>query len=332
MRTQDRYGQPLGPYTSWVSGLSFYAWCGFGLGLLLGSFLNVCISRLPRHESVAWPGSRCEACGHAIRWYDNVPVLSWLVLRGRCRDCKATFSWRYPAVELGLGLWGYLAGVHAWRAWFIPGYITVARQFDFGMGLACAAVGFAVLGFLLIGLMVMDWQTQRLPDAFTLTGIAAGLFLVCVQALFLTGAQGQVVLNTTHQLRLSSPGSFAARGNVFLTGPEALVFGRLAAIVSAALLLLAIRWAYKAIRHRDGLGLGDVKMLAMIAAFLGFSESLLALLVGVLTASLYGLTLIARRKAHAATALPFGSFLAVGGLFAALWGSSVVDWYARMLR
>ena len=136
---------------------------------------------------------------------------------------------------------------------------------------------FAILGFLLIGLMVMDWQTQRLPDAFTLTGIAIGFALTCVQAFFLAPGEGDIVLNTTHQLRLSSPASFASQGNVFLTGPEALILGRIAAIAGAALILLAVRWGYKALRKRDGMGLGDVKLLAMIAAFLGFGETLLAL-------------------------------------------------------
>ena len=193
-------------------------------------------------------------------------------------------------------------------------------------------VGVAILGFLLIGLMVMDWQTQRLPDAFTLTGIAIGFLLVCVRAFFLAPGEGDIVLNTTHQLRLSSPGSFQSQGNVFLTGTEALIMGRIAAIAGAALLLLAVRWIYKALRKREGMGLGDVKLLAMIAAFLGFGESLLALFAGVVTASVYGVALIARRKAGTETKLPFGSFLAAGGLFAALLGPMIVDWYASLLR
>jgi leader peptidase (prepilin peptidase)/N-methyltransferase len=310
-----------------------FALFAFLAGLLCGSLLNVCIVRLPRGESIVKPRSHCMACGHLVRWYDNIPILSWVFLRGRCRDCTAGIPWRYPLVELAMGIWfAILSG----RIWVLvtSNWMTV----DFGPPLAVwradraiDLISLAILGFLLIGLMVMDWQTHRLPDAFTLTGAAAGFFLACTQAIFLNPGEGQILLPAEH-MRLRSPGVGTIEGNVFLTGPEALVFGRLAATVGAALLLLAIRWAYRAIRHRDGLGLGDVKMLAMIAAFLGFSESLLALLVGVLAASLYGLTLIARRKAHAATALPFGSFLAVGGLFAALWGSSVVDWYARMLR
>jgi leader peptidase (prepilin peptidase)/N-methyltransferase len=192
--------------------------------------------------------------------------------------------------------------------------------------------GFAILGFLLIGLMVMDWQTQRLPDAFTLTGIAIGFALVCVQAYFLAPGEGDVILNSTHQLRLSSPGSFAAQGNVFLTGTEALIMGRIAAIAGAALLLLSVRWIYRALRKRDGMGLGDAKMLAMIAAFLGFGQALLALFAGVIAASVYGLALLARGKAGAATKLPFGSFLAAGGLFAALFGPQLINWYFNLLR
>jgi leader peptidase (prepilin peptidase)/N-methyltransferase len=221
-------------------------------------------------------------------------------------------------------------------------YILVTSNWmtvDFGPPLAtyrgevsAALLGIAILGFLLIGLMVMDWQTQRLPDAFTLTGIAIGFLLVCVRAFFLAPGEGDIVLNTTHQLRLSSPGSFQSQGNVFLTGTEALIMGRIAAIAGAALILLAVRWIYKALRKREGMGLGDVKLLAMIAAFLGFGESLLALFAGVVTASVYGVALIARRKAGTETKLPFGSFLAAGGLFAALLGPMIVDWYASLLR
>jgi leader peptidase (prepilin peptidase)/N-methyltransferase len=156
--------------------------------------------------------------------------------------------------------------------------------------------------------------------------------LVCVQAFFLAPGEGDIVLNTSHQLRLSSPGSFTAQGNVFLTGTEALVLGRVAAILGAALILLVVRWLYKALRKRDGMGLGDVKLLAMIAAFLGFSQSLLALFAGVMAASVYGLVLIARKQAGRETKLPFGSFLAAGGLFAAVFAPRVVEWYVGLLR
>jgi leader peptidase (prepilin peptidase)/N-methyltransferase len=305
---------------------------GFILGLHLGSFLNVCIVRLPRHESIVTPRSHCMNCGHTVRWFDNVAVLSWMALRGRCRDCKQRISWRYPAVELALGVWfaiiagrvAALGNASEWTDFHPPAPYVYGQTTDL--------VGAAVLGFLLIGLMVMDWRTQRLPDAFTLTGIGIGFVLVCVRAFFLAPGQGDIVLNTTHQLRLSSPGSFQAHGNVFLTGTEAMVLGRVGAIVGAALLLLVVRWGYKALRKRDGMGLGDVKLLAMIAAFLGFGEALLSLFVGVVAASVYGLALMARGRAGVESKLPLGSFLAAGGLFAALIGPRVVDWYVGLLR
>jgi leader peptidase (prepilin peptidase)/N-methyltransferase len=305
-----------------------YELIGFVLGLLFGSFLNVCISRLPAHESIVKPRSHCMACGHSIRWYDNVPVLSWMMLRGRCRDCKARISWRYPAVELAVGVWFFLAAARLYEVRYnlaIDGWVLVPGE-------TVRTFGIAILGFLLIGLMVMDWKTHRLPDAFTLTGIGIGFLLTCVQAFFLAPGEGDIVLNTTHQLRLSSPGSFASQGNVFLTGTEALIMGRIAAIAGAALILLAVRWGYKALRKRDGMGLGDVKLLAMIAAFLGFGETLLALFAGVVAASVYGILLMARHRASGASKLPLGSFLAAGGLFSALFGPQILAWYVEMLR
>jgi leader peptidase (prepilin peptidase)/N-methyltransferase len=309
-----------------VPSLLVFVLIGFGVGLLFGSFLNVCISRLPRGESIVTPRSLCFSCGHPIRWHDNIPLLSWLFLRARCRDCKAPIPSRYPAVELAMGLW------MIWPAkQVLMGYLAYAQLGRNPMDIYVDATTLAILGFLLIGFMVMDWQTHRLPDAFTLTGTAIGLFLVCVQAVFLAPGEGAIILADQH-LRLRSPGAGAYEGNVFLTGAEALVFGRIAAVAGAALLLLAVRWLYKAIRKRDGMGLGDVKLMMLLAAFLGFSQSLLALLLGVLTASLYGLILLARSRAHAATRLPFGSFLAAGGLFTALFGPGIVAWYTGLLR
>jgi leader peptidase (prepilin peptidase) / N-methyltransferase len=234
-------------------------------------------------------------------------------------------------VELSLGVWFLLIGVSIAETLFgraAPPFGLTSWWINFGVD----QMGLAILGFLLIGLMVMDWQTMMLPDSFTLSGIAIGLFLVCLKAIFLGPVEDQVVLNTTHQLRLNSPGSFISRGNVFLTGPEALIFGRIAAVCGVALLLLLIRWGYKAIRHREGMGLGDVKLLAMIASFLGFWPAILSLFVGTLTAALYGTLLLARGKAGAASKLAFGSFLCVGGLVAARFGNRVIDMYMALFR
>jgi leader peptidase (prepilin peptidase)/N-methyltransferase len=151
--------------------------CALLLGLLFGSFLNVCISRMPDHRSVIQPRSHCPICEHPIRWYDNVPVLSWLLLRGRCRDCGAAISWRYPVVELAVGLiFAYAISLPLHVAHTTPDATTAILK------MSLTAVGVAAVGFCLIGLMVSDWQTHRLPDGLTLSGMVIGFLLVCVQA------------------------------------------------------------------------------------------------------------------------------------------------------
>jgi leader peptidase (prepilin peptidase)/N-methyltransferase len=307
-----------------------YELVAFVVGLLFGSFLNVCISRLPHHKSIVKPGSHCPNCGTPIRWYDNIPLISWIILRGRCRNCNWSIPWRYPLVEFTVGIWFWIT-----TSFFLTNF---SRAHDFGGGFSSedvprliAALSIAILGFLLIGLMVMDWQTMLLPNAFTLGGIAIALFLICTQAIFLGPNEDQVHL-TKHSLHLTSPGGVTDHGNVFLTGPESLIFGRIAAICGAALLLLLVRWFYRALRHREGMGLGDVKLLAMIAAFLGFWPAVLSLFVGTLAAALYGALLLALGKAGLTSKLAFGSFLCIGGLVAALYGNRLIDSYIALLR
>ncbi len=311
--------------------LTAYELLGFLLGLLLGSFLNVCIARIPAGESIVHPASHCPHCQHPIRWYDNIPVLSWLLLRAKCRDCGAKISWQYPAVELATALWCAFAGLRFYDAWWAQGFITTIRPLSYALLFSIDALSIAILGLFLIPLIVIDWRTHRLPDAFTLTGIATGLFLICTQTLFLLPGQDQIIFASKH-LRLASPGSFAARGNVFLTGTEALIFGRLVAACAAALILLLIRWLYQAIRHREGLGLGDVKLLAMIAAFLGFEQALLTLFLGTLLATIYIVYLALRRRVTAQTRLPFGSFLGTAGLLAAIFGQPLIAWYTTLFH
>ncbi|HEY1995381.1 MAG TPA: prepilin peptidase [Edaphobacter sp.] len=288
----------------------------FLIGLLFGSFLNVCIHRLPQRLSVVRPRSHCTSCGSSIPWYDNIPVLSVLILRGRCRNCGEAIRFQYIAVEIGFA------------AWLAMSFFAATGNPE---GLFLPFLNLAILGFLLIGLLVMDWQTMILPDAFTLGGIAVALFLVCTQAIFLGPGEDEVHL-TKHSLHLTSPGGVTDHGNLFLTGPESLIFGRIAAVCGAALVLLLIRWLYRAIRHREGMGLGDVKLLAMIAAFLGFWPAVLSLFVGTLAAAFYGALLLARGKAEATSKLAFGSFLCVGGLVAALYGNRLIDSYIALLR
>jgi leader peptidase (prepilin peptidase)/N-methyltransferase len=312
----------------------------FLVGLLLGSFLNVCISRLPEHRSIVRPGSHCPGCGVGIKWYDNVPVVSWLVLRGRCRACGVGISWRYPAVELGVGLWflqlGHVivrmiqltdkaAAYSSAQGFPAPAPIPATDIAPFVLFL----LGSAILGFLLIGLMVIDWRTHKLPDAFTLTGTGIGFVLVCCQAVFLGPHEGELLLKGKNPL--SSPGNVVDRGNVVLTGPEHLVLGRLLAIVCAAGIVLAIRFAYQKVRGREGMGLGDAKLMGMIAAFLGFWPAVLAMFVGVVLCSGYALGLMVRGPASGATRLPLGSFLAVGGLVSAVVGCGLIAWYRSLL-
>jgi leader peptidase (prepilin peptidase)/N-methyltransferase len=179
--------------------------------------------------------------------------------------------------------------------------------------------------------MVMDWETMLLPDAFNYTGILLGLLLTCANAVFLGPHERQIDLASRH-IRLASPGNVVDHGNLFLTGPEALIMGRVAAIAGVALLLLAIRGLYKLVRKREGMGLGDVKLLAMMAAFLGFAPALFALFAGVMAAFLYAVILLMRGRAAATTRLPFGSFLAAGGLFATLFGRPFIDAYLKLFQ
>ncbi len=294
----------------------------FLLGLLFGSFLNVCISRLPQHLSLSKPRSHCPHCLHPIAWYDNIPLLSWILLRARCRHCKQPISWRYPAVELAFALWLAFAARTAFPL-LTPGLSSNAFA-----TVSVNALTFAILGFLLIGLLVMDWQTHTLPDAFTLTGTLLGFLLLCVRAAYLAPHDYDLLLHGRNPL--TSVGGNVDPGNVVLTGSEHLVLGRLLAIAAIAGLLLFLRFAYQTLRHRDGLGLGDVKLTAMLAAFLGFWPAMLALFLGVILCSGYALTLIARNRATATTRLPLGSFLAIGGLLAALLGTPLIAWYTSL--
>ncbi len=297
------------------------------LGLLLGSFLNVCIARLPRGESIVAPRSRCPQCREPIAAYDNIPLLSWLLLRAKCRRCGASISWRYPAIELCTALWFTLAAAVLVHALLAPSVAV-------GPGIASVvltAVSVAALGFLLLGLAVMDWQTHTLPDSFTFSGIALGLSLAFAQAALLPMGQGDIHFTPRSSLRLNSPGSFVSRGDVFLTGTEALVMGRVVAVLAAGGTLLLIRALYKALRHRDGMGLGDAKLLAMIAAFLGFGDAMLSFFLGMIACAAYAVYLLARGRATATTRLPLGSFLAAGGLLTAMLGEAILTWYKGLL-
>ncbi len=299
----------------------------FFLGLLLGSFLNVCIARLPRGESIVSPRSRCPSCLYPISAADNIPLVSWLLLRAKCRHCGTSISWRYPAVELCTAFWFALTASACVHALSVP---SPGAQ-PGAASLVLAAIAVAALGCLLIGLAVVDWQTHTLPDGLTFSGIALGLALTFVQAALLPLGQGDIHFTPRNSMRLSSPGSFVARGDVFLTGTEALVLGRVLAILAAGATLLLIRATYTALRGREGMGLGDAKLLAMIAAFLGFGDAMLSFFLGMIACAAYAVFLLARGRATATTRLPLGSFLAAGGLATALLGEALLTWYKGLL-
>ncbi len=213
---------------------------------------------------------------------DNIPLLSWILLLGRCRHCKQPIAWRYPAVEL------------ATACLFLLCYLR--------FGLTVTGIGTAVVCFLLLGLAVMDTETMRLPDAFTLPGLVLG------------------VLYAAMQPAEDAMDRLAHAGIAVLWA------------ILAALFLLLIRWLFFALRHKEGLGMGDVKLLAMIAAWLGPAPAILTLLLGALAASLYGIfgvALARGRRPFLSTRLPLGSFLSAAALYTIFAGDPILAWYLR---
>lgn len=264
------------------AGIAFLA------GLLIGSFLNVCVFRLPRDLSVVQPRSFCPHCEKTIAWYDNIPVVSFLVLHGRCRHCHASIPVRYPAVELATAL----------------AFAVCAALFGVTTLLA---VKFAVFSAILIALIATDFEEHILPDEFTLGGTLIGLAL----AVFIPVEPGLVALLL--------PASLSWR---WVSLGEA-VFS---AVFFSGILWLA-GWIYEKVRHREGLGLGDVKMLAMVGAFLGASGAQLTLMIGGVLGVVIGggYILIAKKKASEFE-LPYGSFLGIGAFIAlvVMWRMGVL--------
>lgn len=265
-------------------------------GLLIGSFLNVCIHRWPRDLSVVRPRSACVDCEKLIAWYDNVPVLSYILLRGRCRNCGATIHWRYPLVEL-----------------------LTALAFGFFVhqsGISVIAGKYCVLSAMLIALIFTDLDTLILPDEFTVGGFFIGLAFA-----FFTPVPDSM-------FRLIA-GLFGWHPN-----PRALWVGEslFGAVIPAGAIWFG-GWLFEKLRHKEGLGLGDVKMLAMIGAFIGFRSTLLTIVLGAIAGSIVGLIFIKATGKDASTyPLPFGSFLGAAALFAAIEGQNLIGWYARSLN
>jgi leader peptidase (prepilin peptidase)/N-methyltransferase len=244
------------------------------LGLVFGSFLNVCITRLPLGESISHPPSHCRSCARTLAWFENFPLVSWLVLRGRCRTCGATIPWRYPVVEIALAvLW-----------------LECYRRFGATPKGFCAAL----LCFLLLGLAFTDWETLLVPDALTLAGLLAGILIA-----FIHGA-----------LR---------------TPLEAIAGAALGAII-----LLLISGTYYLLRRQQGLGLGDVKLLAMIGAFLGPAQMMLAFFIGTIATAIAAIAWLLVRRFPGRWSmhpLPYGTFLSFAGIFSLFWGPKIIASY-----
>lgn len=239
-------------------------------GALVGSFLNVVIYRLPLGQSLVSPPSRCRKCGYSLRWFDNIPIASWVALRGRCRKCGVSVSWQYPVVEL------ITAILFALVAWTTPvGPSLFARL---------------ILVCILIALFGIDLEHQILPNSITLPGIVIGLIFSTVAP---PGIRDAII------------------GTLFGGG-----------------ILYGIAAAYYLWRREEGMGMGDVKMLAMIGAFLGWKAVLVTLVFASFSGALIGVAMMSFQKGGMKYALPFGTFLAIGTLVAMFVGEPFIAWYA----
>ena len=238
-------------------------------GSIIGSFLNVCIHRLPRHESIVRPRSRCPACGSPLKWLDNIPVVSWLALGARCRECQEPISVRYPMVEI---LAAVTAVAIVWST--PPSALLISRL---------------VLAALLIVLLFIDFEHHILPNVITIPGIVIGF-----------------------GFSLIAP-----------PGPVQSLLGMLV----GALTLIVVGGSYYLVRRVEGLGMGDVKMLAMIGAFLGWQAVILTLVLSSFLGAIIGIALLVTRQADMGHALPFGTFLAIAALVSMLAGDGIIRWY-----
>jgi leader peptidase (prepilin peptidase)/N-methyltransferase len=284
------------------------------LGLLFGSFLNVCISRLPAHDSVVTPRSRCPHCGKQIRAWDNIPVLSWIFLNRRCRACHATISIRYPLVEIALPSFWVLCFLKS-------GPVLEAPQS------AILFLASATFCFFTLGLAVMDLETMRLPDSFTLSGTALAVLFAAVR---LPEWMDATLPHPMFNLDTPPP------DRLILTYPHQAMHAMLITCVSALLgasLIWLIRWLYFVVRKQEGIGLGDAKLMAMIAAWQGPINALLVFFLAVVGAALYSVFMLAMKQVSGERGLalrdkvPLGFFLCAASIFSLFSGGSVIRWY-----
>ena len=244
-------------------------------GALVGSFLNVCIFRLPKGESIIWPGSHCPQCKNPIQFYDNLPLVSYILLKGKCRHCKKTISFQYPFVE----------GITALSSFFLI--------MKFGPSLSYLAY-FAFVAALIV-ITVIDLHHQIIPDVISLPGIGLGLLasLMIPQITFSN----------------SLIGTLLGGGSLFIVGT-------------------LYQWLFK----REGMGGGDVKLLAMIGAFLGWKAVILTILLSSLIGSIIGIILMVIKGKDFKYAIPFGPFLSLGAIISLFYGQNMINWYLYLNR
>jgi leader peptidase (prepilin peptidase)/N-methyltransferase len=269
-------------------------------GLAFGSFLNVCISRLPRHRSIVRPPSHCPHCKAPIAAHDNIPLVSFFLLGGRCRNCRKRIAWRYPFVE---------AAVAA---------LTVGNVLFTG-GINVESVAFSLFCALLLALAVCDAETMQLPDTLTLPLLGLGILY--------RASDG---IGEMHR------GAAYAWHTALILGLRGGLRGAISACATALALLL-LRWLYSLLRHRQGLGLGDVKLAAAIAAWLGARQMCVVFFLAVVTGALTALLVLAFRGRKATTqegplAVPFGTFLALAGIYCSFLGLDTLRWYLNFFH
>lgn len=252
---------------------AYWLTVSFVFGTVFGSFLNAVIHRLPLGESLMRP-SRCPKCGRPIRWYHNVPVFGWLWLRGRCRDCRARISIRYPLVELAAGL-VMLSAIARW-------------------GPSPSALSTVIFSYLMLTLALIDVDHRILPNVITLPGAILGVALAFID-------------------------------------PRVAPLDALIGGVVGGGLLYGVAWAYLKARGREGMGMGDVKMMLLIGAFLGWRGALMTIFIGSLLGSVVGVAVIRLRQEEWEYALPFGTFLAAAAVIVDYWGPQILAWYLGMV-
>lgn len=264
-------------------------------GLVIGSFLNVCIARLPHERSIVSPPSHCPRCQTPIRWYDNVPIVSFFILRGRCRKCGLPISWRYPLVELLNGI----LYVWAFSAFGLSGETALAM-------LLCSA---------LIVITFIDLDHQIIPDVITLPGMVIGLIAA---PFFMSALEPPLALGL---------GRVLPQASTYLTG----FINSLVGLLLGAAPLFLIGWIWEKLRKVEAMGGGDVKFMGMVGSFLGWKGAFLTIMLGALTGSVAGVALILFKKHQADKVIPFGPYLALGTLLTLFLGRDIMTWYFGML-